>query len=127
MTVTVSYSRDTLHPEFRSNSFAFGPQLLPDLVGTPDGRFVSAYDSELGPTAPEDRHGKHWTMKRTTFLTIFAASVALGLQAMPSRAQSPQTYVLAGGSNASATCSRTAPCGTFANALTKTSAAEKYR
>ena len=53
MSVTVSYSRNSLHPEFRSNSFTFDHQLSPDLVGMPDGQFVSAYNTILGPTALE--------------------------------------------------------------------------
>jgi hypothetical protein len=53
MTVTVSYSRDTLRPEFRSNSFITEFQHSPDVVGTPDGHFVSAYGSFAGPNALE--------------------------------------------------------------------------
>jgi hemolysin type calcium-binding protein len=53
MSVTVSYSRNSLHPEFRSNSFTFDHQLSPDLVGMPDGQFVSAYNTILGPNALE--------------------------------------------------------------------------
>jgi hypothetical protein len=59
-------------------------------------------------------------MKRTTSLTISAAALVLCLQAMPAQAQSPRTFVSGTGNDASATCSRAAPCRSFAVAITRT-------
>jgi hypothetical protein len=59
-------------------------------------------------------------MRRTTSFTIFAAGFVFCLQAVPARAQSPRAFVSGTGNDASATCSRAAPCRTFAVAITRT-------
>jgi hypothetical protein len=60
------------------------------------------------------------TMRRITLsLTFVATALALLLQAAPAHAQASRTWVSGVGDDASP-CSRTAPCKTFAGAISKT-------
>src|SRR6266545_3268327 len=56
---------------------------------------------------------------RKTSLTLVATSLALLLQAAPVHAQASRTWVSGVGDDANP-CSRTAPCKTFAGAISKT-------
>lgn len=53
------------------------------------------------------------------FVTLFAAVLVLFLQTVPAQAQATRTWVSGVGDDANP-CSRTAPCKTFAGAITKT-------
>src|SRR6266511_5920969 len=60
------------------------------------------------------------TMRRTSLsLTFAATSLVLVLQAAPAHAQATRTWVSGVGDDANP-CSRTAPCKTFAGAISKT-------
>jgi hypothetical protein len=59
------------------------------------------------------------TMHRTSSLTIVATSLALLLQTASAHAQASRTWVSGVGDDANP-CSRTAPCKTFAGAISKT-------
>jgi hypothetical protein len=59
------------------------------------------------------------TMHRTSSLTIVATSLALLLQTASAHAQASRTWVSRVGDDANP-CSRTAPCKTFAGAISKT-------
>jgi hypothetical protein len=56
---------------------------------------------------------------RKTSLTLVTTSLALLLQAAPVHAQASRTWVSGVGDDANP-CSRTAPCKTFAGAISKT-------
>jgi hypothetical protein len=58
-------------------------------------------------------------MRKTSSLTIVATSLALLLQATSAHAQASRTWVSGVGDDANP-CSRTAPCKTFAGAISKT-------
>jgi hypothetical protein len=59
-------------------------------------------------------------MPRTSMLlALAAASVVVLLQAAPAQAQASRTWVSGVGDDANP-CSRTAPCKTFAGAISKT-------
>src|SRR6266540_4644088 len=60
------------------------------------------------------------TMRRTSLsLTLVVTSLALLLQAAPAHAQASRTWVSGLGDDVNP-CSRTAPCKTFAGAISKT-------
>jgi len=61
-------------------------------------------------------------MKNRAFLTIFCLAVGLALSAAPASAQATRTWVSGVGDDANP-CSRTAPCKTFAGAISKTAVA----
>src|SRR6476661_5452683 len=54
-------------------------------------------------------------------VAILIAATGLGLSALPASAQATRTWVSGVGSDANP-CSRTAPCSTFAGAISKTAA-----
>jgi hypothetical protein len=56
---------------------------------------------------------------RRISLTLVATSLVFLLQAAPSHAQASRTWVSGAGDDANP-CSRTAPCKTFAGAISKT-------
>src|SRR5437870_7542941 len=58
---------------------------------------------------------------KTTLWTIFAVACAAILYATPAQAQATRTWVSGVGDDANP-CSRTAPCKTFAGAISKTAA-----
>jgi Right handed beta helix region len=61
-------------------------------------------------------------MNRRLALSMLASALVMLFVASSSRAQSNRTWVSGVGDDASPTCSRTAPCKTFAGALAKTNA-----
>jgi hypothetical protein len=65
--------------------------------------------------------GGHTMIKITTLPAIAAALLAFGLAAAPAQAGPNRTFVSGTGTD-SGTCTRTAPCRTFAFALTQTAA-----
>src|SRR5258708_37527475 len=60
-------------------------------------------------------------MSRNKFLLIVLAAASLALGMQPASAQAPRTWVSGVGDDANP-CSRTAPCKTFAGAISKTAA-----
>ena len=58
-------------------------------------------------------------MRRVALFTVAAATVAICLKAEPAHAQASRTWVSGVGDDANP-CSRTAPCKTFAGAISKT-------
>jgi hypothetical protein len=65
--------------------------------------------------------GRNAMPRSFCFVTLFAAVLVLILQAVPVQAQATRTWVSGVGDNANP-CSRTAPCQTFAGAISKTAA-----
>src|SRR5580692_8407347 len=61
------------------------------------------------------------TMKSTLFLALVGSLFALSLATAPAHAQATRTWISGVGDDANP-CSRTAPCKTFAGAISKTSA-----
>src|ERR1700686_1648883 len=59
---------------------------------------------------------------KTAFLLAFACAMSMALFSMPANAQASRTWVSGVGDDANP-CSRTAPCKTFAGAISKTAAA----
>jgi hypothetical protein len=60
--------------------------------------------------------------KITQSLTILASMLALGLHAAPAEAQNTRSFVSATSGSDSNACTRSAPCQTFAFAITQTNA-----
>src|SRR5215831_10673665 len=68
----------------------------------------------------EHSRKKRGTLNLAALLTVFGCLAAL-LYAAPAQAQASRTWVSGVGSDANP-CSRTAPCKTFAGAISKTAA-----
>ena len=61
-------------------------------------------------------------MLRNKFLLIVLAAASLAFAIQPAGAQAPRTWVSGGVGDDANPCSRTAPCKTFAGAISKTAA-----
>src|SRR5262245_9629764 len=84
---------------------------------------TGAFDKEL-PTAFFRPKGVNMTIYRTIAARLFAAValiLALAVVATPAQAQATRTWVSGVGDDVNP-CSRTAPCKTFAGAISKTAA-----
>jgi hypothetical protein len=78
--------------------------------------FAESVDSRRGAIKPFD---KELEMRRVVLFAIAIGTAAICLKAEPAQAQATRTWVSGVGDDANP-CSRTAPCKTFAGAISKT-------